>query len=337
MGGLKVMATGKVPDKGSGENRDILWEEYTGVQVSIFLTDIPAPVFPKLKEPQVLSPAWRHKRADEPEVTCEFITEILGEERLVVVGYSSASDSREEIHQTPVSVVGKVHPVNDGPERTGEEFTAGSFEVEAVSKLLESCVELGDVVNRLAVGSGGVLSAGVFTEYRLNLPGTLLDLGSDDVDGTPGSICGSNRGGNRDVLDTDTLRERRDWDRVASGLPGAPGGTGGSWRRGNGNRDGSTTSAGAGHRTSVFGGQGHSSVQCCVQCFTEGCERSMWVMVGPQLTGEPRFPRGPPPLGAPLRGAGANAPIGGVRVRLYAQRRIHRILSILTRLRQSII
>lgn len=107
------MATGKVPVKGGGENREKLREEFTGAEFSIYRADKGAPMFAVLEEPKVLSLAWRHKLANEHKVTCEFITEILGEERLVVVGYSSASDSREEIHQTPVSVVGKVHSVND--------------------------------------------------------------------------------------------------------------------------------------------------------------------------------------------------------------------------------
>lgn len=140
--------------------------------------------------------------------------------------------------------------------------------MEAVGKSLEGCVELGDAADRLVVGSNGILGVGVFAEYRLDLLGTLLDLGSDDVDGTPGCIRGSsrgsirrsNRGGNGNVQYADTLWELRDGDNTAGGHPGAPRGTGRGWRGGNGNRDGSTTSAGAGHRTSVFGGLGHSSV-----------------------------------------------------------------------------
>lgn len=137
--------------------------------------------------------------------------------------------------------------------------------MDAFGKSLEGVVELGDTKDRLVVGSSGILGAGVFTEYRLDLLGTLLDLGSDDVDGAPGSVTGGsigqgNGGGNRDVLDADTLRERRDRDRVASGFPGAPGGTGRGWRGGNCNRDGSTTSAGACGRAGVVGGLGHSSV-----------------------------------------------------------------------------
>lgn len=132
--------------------------------------------------------------------------------------------------------------------------------MEAVGKSLEGCVELGDAADRLVVGSNGILGVGVFAEYRLDLLGTLLDLGSDDVDGTPGCIRGGNRGGKGNVHNADTLWELRDGDNTAGGHPGAPRGTGRGWRGGNGNRDGSTTSAGAGHRTSVFGGLGHSSV-----------------------------------------------------------------------------
>lgn len=92
------MATGKVPVKGGGDSRDKLREEFTGADLSISGANKGAPVFSVLEEPKVLSRAWRHKGADEGEVTHEVTTEVLGEERSVVVGFPSGSNPREEIH-----------------------------------------------------------------------------------------------------------------------------------------------------------------------------------------------------------------------------------------------
>ena len=106
------MTLRKVPVKGGADNRDKLREEYTGADFSISRANKGAPVFAVLVEPEVLPPAWCHERADEGEVTSEVTTHVLGVERPVVIGFPSAGDPREEIHNFPV-IAGKVHPVSD--------------------------------------------------------------------------------------------------------------------------------------------------------------------------------------------------------------------------------